>query len=339
MVFSDRFRNFGMGSSKGGFLGVPGIKARIPRIEEGSLPNISIGTYDGPLDDLRGIERSPGAMRQDLPGRRIDVSGREAEFAQNRARALEARRMGKLNAADPGLSTRGLVGAPGRGGRAVTGGLEARGTSSAGRKRPPPGLKGGTQRGLERRGVRPGPGTRRINPGPKANVGMGTYKGGFNQAFADALRAEDAKAMGAMKAGYNKALGSAIGAREMGTMKAGFNKMFGEALQHGRDAEAFARRTGAGTPRVNRPVPVRSTPPTPTPRTPVVSTGGGTPPGLPRGVDRPVRGALDDVAKQSKRLKGRGLMIGAGAAVIAGLAYSGRRGEGSSGGRTSMGRY
>ena len=37
--------------------------------------------------------------------------------------------------------------------------------------------------------------------------------------------------------------------------------------------------------------------------------------------------------------KGRGLAIGAGAAVIAGLAYSGRRGEGSSGGRTGMTRY
>ena len=37
--------------------------------------------------------------------------------------------------------------------------------------------------------------------------------------------------------------------------------------------------------------------------------------------------------------KGKGLAIGAGAAVIAGLAYSGRRGEGSSGGRTGMTRY
>lgn len=39
-------------------------------------------------------------------------------------------------------------------------------------------------------------------------------------------------------------------------------------------------------------------------------------------------------------MKGKkGLAIGAGAAVIAGLAYSGRRGEGSSGGRTGMTRY
>ena len=55
-----------------------------------------------------------------------------------------------------------------------------------------------------------------------------------------------------------------------------------------------------------------------------------TPPG-------PVQEAVNTTKKLSKR--GRGLMIGAGAAVIAGLAYSGRRGEGSSGGRTSMSRY
>jgi hypothetical protein len=39
-------------------------------------------------------------------------------------------------------------------------------------------------------------------------------------------------------------------------------------------------------------------------------------------------------------MKGKkGLAIGAGAAVLGGLAYSGRRGEGSSGGRTSMYKY
>jgi hypothetical protein len=58
-------------------------------------------------------------------------------------------------------------------------------------------------------------------------------------------------------------------------------------------------------------------------------------------------GAVDDVVRQAdvagkKALfkgKGKGLLIGAGAAVVAGLAYSGRRGEGSSGGRTSQYRY
>lgn len=62
-------------------------------------------------------------------------------------------------------------------------------------------------------------------------------------------------------------------------------------------------------------------------RTPTPPGGGGTPQGR----------ALDGGRKLSKR--GRGLLIGAGAAVVAGLAYSGRRGEGSSGGRTSMSRY
>lgn len=45
-------------------------------------------------------------------------------------------------------------------------------------------------------------------------------------------------------------------------------------------------------------------------------------------------GGLRSLTKNKK-----GLAIGAGAAVIAGLAYAGRRGDGSSGGRTSMYRY
>lgn len=47
--------------------------------------------------------------------------------------------------------------------------------------------------------------------------------------------------------------------------------------------------------------------------------------------------AKEPLMKAMKNKKA--LLIGAGAAVIGGLAYSGRRGEGSSGGRTSMSRY
>jgi hypothetical protein len=52
-------------------------------------------------------------------------------------------------------------------------------------------------------------------------------------------------------------------------------------------------------------------------------------------------GALRESIEKSgkKGFSKRGLLIGAGAAVVAGLAYSGRRGEGSSGGRTSQYRY
>jgi hypothetical protein len=53
----------------------------------------------------------------------------------------------------------------------------------------------------------------------------------------------------------------------------------------------------------------------------------------------PAREAAERVGKKGFLKNGRRLAIGAGAAVVAGLAYSGRRGEGSSGGRTSMSRY
>jgi hypothetical protein len=56
-------------------------------------------------------------------------------------------------------------------------------------------------------------------------------------------------------------------------------------------------------------------------------------------VSQVVKQADDAGKKGLLKGKGKGLAIGAGAAVIAGLAYSGRRGEGSSGGRTGMTRY
>lgn len=65
--------------------------------------------------------------------------------------------------------------------------------------------------------------------------------------------------------------------------------------------------------------------------------GGGRTTTPPPGGGGPVREALEKNKK--KGFSKRGLLIGAGAAVVAGLAYSGRRGEGSSGGRTSQYRY
>jgi hypothetical protein len=53
----------------------------------------------------------------------------------------------------------------------------------------------------------------------------------------------------------------------------------------------------------------------------------------------PAREAAERVGKKGFMRSGKGMLIGAGAAVVAGLAYSGRRGEGSSGGRTSQYRY
>lgn len=63
--------------------------------------------------------------------------------------------------------------------------------------------------------------------------------------------------------------------------------------------------------------------------------------------NKPMVKAMDNVVKEADNAgkkalfkgKGKGLAIGLGAAVIGGLAYSGRRGEGSSGGRAGMSRY
>lgn len=64
-----------------------------------------------------------------------------------------------------------------------------------------------------------------------------------------------------------------------------------------------------------------------------------TPPRPSTTLDEPIRRAGGAIEQAAKKSRGRGLLIGAGAAVIAGLAYSGRRGEGSSGGRAGSTRY
>ena len=61
-------------------------------------------------------------------------------------------------------------------------------------------------------------------------------------------------------------------------------------------------------------------------------------PGPIHGPPRPMGG--NNVSKGLGAIKNKGrLAMGLGAAVVGGLAYSGRRGEGSSGGRTGMTRY
>ena len=119
------------------------------------------------------------------------------------------------------------------------------------------------------------------------------------------------------------------------------------------------RMPGAGGPRAiggGRNLPavrggVTTTLPNPTLRT--RPGGGGTTTMLPNPRFKPKApagaggGAVDNVVREAgsaaknARFKGRGkgLAIGLGAAVIGGLAYSGRRGEGSSGGRAGMTRY
>jgi hypothetical protein len=70
------------------------------------------------------------------------------------------------------------------------------------------------------------------------------------------------------------------------------------------------------------------------------SSRGGANAGITAPPPDPSSMAGNNAKKGFNAIKGKGkIAMGLGAAVVGGLAYSGRRGEGSSGGRTGMTRY
>lgn len=326
-----------------------------------SRPVINIGQHGGPMDDFAQFNTeggrsfgsrpefpyrkygspAPTGPRVTPPGLMIDtshVTGRSGVSMDDVMRARRARGMDLGGPSDPGLSTRGRVGAPGRGARPVTGGIEGRGTTASGRRKPMPGPRGGTGRGLEGRGVRPEPGSRMLprpaapkprgvrpfpTPGHGGRMGIpAPISSGMNAPVVPAMAPNPSLIgqLGQLQGGYAGVVGDSVRAVQAETRTAQ-RPMRQRALNNAR-AQAGARLGGSQ----NRPV-AGGVGPTAGP--------GPTTPGPRR--TGPVDGALDAGRKLPKR--GRGLLIGAGAAVVAGLAYSGRRGEGSSGGRTSMSRY
>jgi hypothetical protein len=221
-------------------------------------------------------------------------------------------------------------------------GIEGRGTPAVGRRRPMPGPVGGTGRGLEGRGVRPAPGSRMLPRSPAVVTqfagsqggrgvrpfplgGHGPLRGMPAASSTTALSSIPSMApnpsligqLGQLQGGYAGAVGDSIRATQAQTRDAQ-RPMRQRQLATAR-ATADSRRAG---PRPSSGIPDRPAP-----------VGGGTT------LDGPVGRAGGEIQQALKRSRGRGLLIGAGAAVVAGLAYSGRRGEGSSGGRTGMARY
>jgi len=125
---------------------IPGVKLPyVPRTATGpsgatSRPRIFIGSHGGDNavlgDNFNSLFGTQTSTLGGLEGSRGRVLASTADYGG----VLDARRQARLAAADPGLSTRGRVGAPGRGARPVGGGLEGRGVrpSSGARMRPEP---------------------------------------------------------------------------------------------------------------------------------------------------------------------------------------------------------
>jgi hypothetical protein len=318
MVFRDRARNIGR-RNRGGF--VPGAQVRGTTQEMGSLPNRFIGEFDGSgvgqMNDVGGSAVGRRPMVQDLPGRRIDTSHRAGEMDSRMSAVLQARRQNKINAAGPGLSDRGVRNAPGRGARPVTGGLErkgvrpAPGTRSAGR---PAKVRGGTLGGNTRSGMGMGiPGGAPTGGGMPAQYGRG-YASGFGDMGMGIP--SNTPTGGGLPAQYGRKYGGSFGDMGMGIPR---NAPTGGGLpsQYGR----IAKDIPGGTPVHIRP---RGAP-----------AGGG---GTVRAAQELNEDVIKGLGKKGKLLSNRGLLIGAGAAVIAGLAMN-RRGDGTSSGRSSMTKY
>lgn len=308
-----------------------------------SRSSIFIGNLDGEgafnrssmlggFNTESGISMSRNPMVQDLPGRRIDtshVAGRSGVTMDDVMRARRAKGMDLGGPSDPGLSGRGRVGAPGRGARPATRGLEGRGASAAGRRRPMPGPRGGTGRGLEVRGARPAPGTR-MAPGPMYGPGRGEMIQAQRSARERIMANIEASRAGNRASNFRNAQGF-IGVH--GPTRKDLVKM--------RIADSAAGRTG-GFKRSG----VGAVPRSGAGSAGAVSTAADVAEGAMHGPGRAELEAIKRAGKTNTKqpiMKGmknkKALLIGAGAAVIGGLAYSGRRGEGSSGGRTSQYRY
>lgn len=291
-----------------------------------SRASIFVGQHGGIIDDFADFNSTSGykmgrnPMVQDLPGRRIDTSHVAARGGPTFDDVLKARRAKGMDLggpSDPGLSQRGRRGAPGRGGRAATGGLETRGARpSEGTRRKP--LKVG---GLETRGARPAPGTR-MAPGPVYGPGRREMIQGQRAARERLMGNIEANRAGNRASRFRNAQGF-VG--EYGPTRADMIKNNVRLSREGRSGGFRRSGVGAGG---------------------TVSTASDIAEGAMHGPGRAELEAIKRAGKTNTKqplMKGmknkKALLIGAGAAVIGGLAYSGKRGEGSSGGRTSQYRY
>jgi len=109
---------------------IPGARLPLGDVNKdvGSRPRVFIGSHGGDNAALGQYSNSAfGTGMRNGNGIKSGPAGGRTSMS-NYGPVLEARRQAKLAAADPGLSTRGTRGAPGRGARPVGGGLEGRGS-------------------------------------------------------------------------------------------------------------------------------------------------------------------------------------------------------------------
>lgn len=295
--------------SRGGF--VPG--AKIPQTRQEVGPFGALGQSKVMIGDLDG---SGGALGRSTALAGFNTESGYSTIGRGMNNPLPTTAAGRTSRLDEGLMAKvadmrgfGAARGPGRtelGGLSKLRGIEGRGTSAAGRTRVMPGPRGGTARGLEGRGVRPRAGTR-----VRTNVGQ---KGGDPAMRQAALEMRESARQRRLPVHVPRST---------------------EGIRTGESATFTASRANRGG------------------MLPAVMEKGGSQNKryLPAIIEKgPGKNLAETTAEKGVRVgaekgagflakHGRGIGIGLGAAVIAGLAYKGKRGEGSSGGRTQMTRY
>ena len=327
---------------------IPGARLPLGDVNKdvGSRPRVFIGSGsgvhggDGALLG-QNFNSGFGVSTRSGNGIRSGPAGGRTSFS-NYGPVLEARRQARLDAADPGLSTRGTRGAPGRGARPVGGGLEGRGSKPMPGTRMAPGPMHGPGR-AELAGVNRGRAAQRSRILENLDSNRARAGSGAGASRADALagkrqemlHAQRTRILGNIensKAGRTGGFkhGSALGPMH-GPGRAEYIRANVATSGAGRAERARVAAQRAGSQSVIDSI--RNTSHTPVqvrPRGPIKAAAETTASGAARGGNM--------IEKFSKLHRNTKIGIGLGLAVAAGVA-SNKRGDGASSGRQSNARY
>lgn len=327
---------------------IPGARLPLGNVNKdvGSRPRVFIGTGSG----VHGADQALLGQFNSAFGKTEykGLGGSSDRLGQtsfsNYGPVLEARRQARLAAQDPGLSTRGRVGSPGRGARPVGGGLEGRGTRAMPGSRMAPGPMHGPGR-AELAAVNRGRAAQRARVLENLDANRARAGSGAGASRADALagkRQEQLagrrqRIMGNIEAsragrtgGFRR--GESLTGMMHGPGREEYGKIVGDRVR-ANIANSRAGRTGMngaqgamhGPVNPHAPLGAMHGPPRPLAQA-AESTGSGA-----------ARGG-NMMQRFSRMSRGSKIGIGLGLAVAAGVA-SNRRGEGASPGRQSNARY
>ena len=307
----------------------PGVRLPLSDVNKdvGSRPRVFIGTGSGVHGGDNALlgqhfnsnfgtsMRSGNGIKSGPAGGRTSMS--------NYGPVLEARRQARLAAQDPGLSTRGRAGAPGRGARPVGGGLEGRGTRAMPGSRMAPGPMHGPGR-AELAGVQRTQAAQKSAQRARILENLDANRARAGSGFGARMADSRADAV----AGRRQEQLTGRVTRNVEASRAGRTGGFRRGMamvQHG--PENPHARMGAmhGPENPHARMGAMHGPPRP-----LVNAAETTGSGAARG------GGM--MQKFSKMSRGSKIGIGLGLAVAAGVA-SNRRGEGASPGRQSNARY